>query len=174
MPDIVFETPRLLARRIGRGDVEAMLAVYGDAETVRWVDDGTPLQRQGCERWVEITLRNYASRGYGMFALEERGSGEIIGFCGLVHPNGQEIAEIKYALSREQWGKGYATEAARALLAWGFSEFGITEVIATAAPENAASHNVLLKAGLRRGELRRNDDGSCTQLFSWHAPAGRA
>ena len=170
----MFETPRLQARRINRKDVQAMLAVYGDAETVRWVDDGTPLDRRGCEHWVEVTQRNYAGRGYGMLALQARDSGRVIGFCGLVHPNGQETAEIKYALLRDQWGKGYATEAARALLAWGASEFAIMHVIATAAPENTASHNVLLKAGLERGEPRRSDDGTVTLLFTWHARGSRA
>jgi RimJ/RimL family protein N-acetyltransferase len=165
----IFETPRLRARHIEPGDIDQMLAVYGDPEVVRWVGDGTPIDRAGCEKWLHITDRNYATRGYGMVALVERHSGVVVGFCGLVHPGGQEAAEIKYALHRDWWGKGLATEAAKALLTYGASHFGLSYVIATTAPENEASHRVLLKAGMERGELERNDDGSFTQLFVWRA-----
>lgn len=156
-------------RRIEPGDGDAMLAVYGDADAMRWVGDGRPLQLEQCEEWIGVTLRNYATRGYGMVAIVEREGGQAIGFCGLVHPGGQLEAEIKYALRRDRWGHGFATEAARALISWGAATFGLREVIATTAPENKASHRVLLKAGLRRGELRHNGDGSCTQLFAWSA-----
>lgn len=166
----LFDTPRLRVRRIGPGDAQAMLAVYGDAEAMHWVGDGRPLAREQCDEWIGVTLRNYATRGYGMVAIVEKDSGQTIGFCGLVHPGGQPDAEIKYALRRDRWGRGLATEAAHALLAWGAVTFGLREVIATTAPENKASHHVLLKAGMRRGELRRNGDGSFTQLFVWTAP----
>jgi len=162
-----FETARLIGRRLAAADAAAMHAVYGHAEGMRWVGDGRPLTRERCERWIEITQRNYAQRGYGMYALVERASGAVIGFCGLVHPDGQADAEIKYALHADAWGRGYATEAARALLAYGRDVHGLRRVIATAAPEHAVSHRVLLKAGLRMGALRRNDDGSSTQLFDW-------
>jgi [ribosomal protein S5]-alanine N-acetyltransferase len=99
-------------------------------------------------------------------------SGSIIGFCGLVHPGGQAEAEIKYALRRESWGQGLASEAAAAMLAAAHSRFGLNYVIATTAPQNIASHRVLLKAGMQRGALRRNEDGSDTQLFAWQ-PGGR-
>ena len=145
-----------------------MLAIYGDPEVVRWVGDGTPLDRAGCEKWVAVTQRNYAAYGYGMVALVERVSEAVVGFCGLVHPGGQPEAEIKYALHRDWWDKGLATEAAVALLAYGAAHLGLGHVIATTAPENAASHNVLRKAGMERGELRHEDDGSVTQVFVWH------
>lgn len=170
-PAWLFETPRLRIRRIQTGDAEAMFAVYGDADAMRWVGDGRPLNRDQCDEWVGVTLRNYATRGYGMVAIVERESGEVIGFCGLVHPGGQPQAEIKYALRRDRWHQGLATEAARALLAWGAATWGLLEVIATAAPDNTASHSVLLKAGLKRGELRQNPDGSHTQVFAWTRPA---
>jgi RimJ/RimL family protein N-acetyltransferase len=144
-----------------------MLRVYGDAEAMRWVGDGEPLDRVGCEHWIEITHRNYATRGYGMSALIEKQSGEIVGFCGLVHPGGQPEAEIKYAFSGEYWGQGYATEAAIGLLDYGASTHGIDYVIATVAPDNAASQRVLLKSGMQLGELRDNEDGTFTQLFTW-------
>jgi RimJ/RimL family protein N-acetyltransferase len=169
---IIFESQRLHARHVGPADAVAMHRVYGDADAMRWVGDGQPLELAQCEHWVEVTLRNYASRGYGMFALASRESGEVIGFCGLVHPGGQPEVELKYALRRESWGRGLASEAAIAMLNYARSALGIRRVIATTAPENVASHRVLLKAGMRRGELRANEDGSFTQLFAWTAEGG--
>lgn len=167
----IARTPRLQLRRLAADDVDALLAVYGDPLVVRWVGDRQPLPRAECQRWVDVTHRNYARRGYGMFALDRLDGERAVGFCGLVHPGDQPEAEIKYALRRDQWGQGLATEAARALLAWGAAQCGLQRVIATAHPDNEASHRVLQKAGLRRGALRRNDDGSHTQLFEWTAPA---
>jgi RimJ/RimL family protein N-acetyltransferase len=171
MPEFVFKTPRLVARRLEHGDIEALLSVYGDPQVVRWVGDRKPLDRGLCEKWVEVTHRNYATRGYGMFTLVEQESGAVVGFCGLVHPGAQPEAEVKYALHRNCWGKGYATEAVCALLAYGASQLSLNEVIATVAPGNKASQSVLLKAGMQRGEVRRNEDGSFTQLFAWRRRA---
>lgn len=166
---VIFRTPRLVARRLGPADATAMHVIYGDPEAMRWVGDGKPLDLAQCEQWVNVTHRNYAARGYGMFALVSRMSGDVIGFCGLVHPDGQTEAELKYALHRAAWGQGLASEAAAAMLAAGASLFGIERVIATTAPENLASHRVLLKAGMRRGPVLDNEDGSTTQVFAWQA-----
>jgi RimJ/RimL family protein N-acetyltransferase len=171
-PLVITETPRLRLRRLTPADVGPLLAVYGDPQVTRWVGDSRPLPRADCERWVEVTHRNYANRGYGMFAIDLRAGERAVGFCGLVHPADQPEPEIKYALRQDQWGRGLATEAARALLTWGAAQCGLRHVIATAAPQNEASHHVLLKIGLRRGALRSNPDGSHTQLFAWTAPAG--
>lgn len=167
MSPFITETARLRARHIGPDDVDAMFEVYGDAEAMRWVDDGSPITRAECEHWIRVTLNNYEVRGYGMFALLDHESSEVVGFCGLVHPGGQTEAEIKYALKRKFWGKGFATEAVAALLPWGADRLGIDHVIATVAPENMASQRVLLKAGMRAMGIRKNDDGSVTQMFGW-------
>jgi RimJ/RimL family protein N-acetyltransferase len=164
---VIFETPRLFARQIEPADVTAMHKVYGDADAMRWVGDGKPLDLSECRHWIEVTLRNYAKRGYGMFALASRDTGAIIGFCGLVHPGGQSEAELKYALSRAYWGKGLATEAAAAMLSFAASAQGIERVIATVDPDNIASQRVLLKAGMCRGPDRQEEDASTTLVFVW-------
>ena len=171
MGAFVLETLRLHARRIDSTDVEAMLSVYGDPEVVRWVGNGETFDRTLCEKWIKIPHQDYATRGYGMLALVERHSGEVVGFGGLVYLESQTEAEIKYALHRSHWGRGFATEAAVALLAFGAAQFGLAEVIATAASENEASQRVLLKAGMQRRALRRNEDGTFTQLFVWRPGA---
>lgn len=173
MSSIVFTTTRLTARRWDGREVDDLLAVYGDADAMRWVGDGLAISREQCEKWVEVTLGNYQRRGYGMFALEEKTTGRVVGFAGLVHPGGQEEPEIKYAFLRSHWGQGLASEAAKGLVEYGQRAHGLNHIIATAAPANVASHQVLRKAGFTPGPLRQNEDGTATQLFFWHAsPAG--
>ncbi|WP_374675345.1 GNAT family N-acetyltransferase [Ideonella sp.] len=167
LPDTVFETHRLRARRLVAADAEAMHRVYGDADAMRWVGDGEPLDRPACEHWVQVTHRNYATRGYGMFTLTDRHGGAVLGFCGLVHPGGQVEAELKYALAREAWGQGLATEAAAAMLCTGHRLFGLAHIIATVAPAHVASQRVLLKAGMRFGAFRPGEGSDAAQCFDW-------
>ena len=145
MPPPIFETLRLIVRRLTEGDIEELITVHADADAMRFVGDGEPLSRERCAEWVEVTRRNYATRGYGMTALVLRETGEVVGFCGLVHPGGQPGAELKYALKRTFWGRGLATEAAYAMLDYGVRELGLSKVIATIYPDNIASERVLRK-----------------------------
>lgn len=154
---------------MGPGDEEMLFQVYGDPEAMRWVDDGQPIKRAGCASWVDITAKNYELRGYGMSVVEEKETGLVIGFCGLVHPGGQAETEIKYAYLRSHWGLGIATEVATALLKYGAEAFGIGRVIATIAPDNHASQGVCRKAGMREAKRIANEDGSETVLMEWLA-----
>jgi RimJ/RimL family protein N-acetyltransferase len=170
----VFETHRLIAKRWTGGEIDDLIAVYGDSDAMRWVGDGTAITREQCEKWVEITIANYEKRGYGMLALEERATGMVVGFCGLVHPGSQKDPEVKYAFLRSHWGRGLATEAVTALIEYGRREHCLYCIIATTAPANIASQRVLLKAGMVRGPLRENEDGSSTQLFVLQREQGAA
>lgn len=167
MSESEFETKRLVVRRWRDSDLPALLAVYGDAEAMRWVGDGQAITHEECVQWLAVTRSNYERRGYGMFAIERRSSPGAIGFCGIVHPGGQQEPEVKYALLRAHWGQGFATEAVSGLITYGARTHHLAFIIATAAPQNFASHRVLLKAGMQRGKLRANDDGTQTQLFHW-------
>ncbi|WP_369980192.1 GNAT family N-acetyltransferase [Xanthomonas bundabergensis] len=174
MQQELFRTARLIGRHLRLSDVAALFAVYGDAEAMRWVGDGEPLTRAQCVEWVAVSERNYHARGYGMSALVERGSGQILGFCGLVHPAGQVQAELKYAFMRAHWGRGLATEAARAMLAYARQELGLQHAIATAYPQNLASLRVLRKAGMQPAPARTEADGTVICCFAWHAAAAPA
>jgi RimJ/RimL family protein N-acetyltransferase len=168
--ETVFVSPRLRCRHWVAADRAAVLEVYGDADAMRWVGDGTILSEADADRWLHVTASNYARRGYGMFALEDRTTGQIVGFAGLVHPGDQPEVEIKYALARAWWGRGLATEAVRHLVEVAESRYGLTDVIATVAPEHAASQRVLAKAGLTRRADRVLDDGTRTVVFGCRLP----
>ena len=168
----LFETPRLTCRRWRRGDLPALLAVYGDEDAMRWVGDGRAITAEDCLRWLRVTAINCATRGYGMFALDDRADGTTVGFCGLVHPRGEPLPEAKYALARAHWGRGLASEALVGLLAWSAAN-GLPTVIATVAEPNAASRRVVEKAGMRFVELQEHDDdGAPTCVYAWGAHLG--
>ena len=171
MTEALFSTERLLCRRWQVQDIEPLFAVYSDPEAMRWVGDGQPISWENCEKWLQVTQTNYATRGYGMFALVEKLSNSVIGFCGLVHPGGQIEPEIKYAFARSEWGRGFASEVIPSLLAYGASQHGLQTIIATVAVENLASQRVLAKSGMVLREQRRNEDESTTDVYVWRASA---
>ncbi|WP_224701592.1 GNAT family N-acetyltransferase [Devosia aquimaris] len=173
MSNDIATTERLRIRKWRADDVDAILAVYGDAEAMRWVGDGRPLQRADCLFWIDKNAANYRSRGYGMYAVEHREDRRVVGCCGLVHPDGQVEPELKYAFLREHWGKGYAQEAARALLSYGSTHHALGLVIATVAPENRASLRVLEKIGMRVVEERTDDAGEREILLHWRPTASQ-
>ncbi len=164
---MLFTTDRLLARRLTKNDVDAMLAIYGDAETVRFVGNSERLTRESCGYWVEVTDRNFEKRGYGMVAFADRETGEVIGCGGIVHPDQQPEAEIKYAFRRDQWGRGYASEAIAGLIRFARESWGVGRILATVFPENLASQKVLVNLGFKRGDDRNNEDGSATQVWGF-------
>ena len=160
----LFETVRLGCRHWVPEDIDDLYAVYADEEGARFVDDGQPITWQECEEWMEVTLNNYRTRGYGMFAVTNRSDGCIVGFCGLVHPGGQDEMEVKYSFYKEHWGKGFASEVVPALLAYAASSLSASRVIATVASGNKPSQRVLEKSGMRFVEVEPDGD---TLLYEW-------
>ena len=112
----VFETERLSVRRWRRTEADGVFRIYSDPVGARWVDDGQPITMAESEAWLGVTATNYARRGYGMFAVDDRASGELLGYCGLVHPGGQVEAEVKYAFARSVWGRGFASEVVHGMV----------------------------------------------------------
>ncbi|MBS1725484.1 MAG: GNAT family N-acetyltransferase [Armatimonadetes bacterium] len=162
---MLFETERLLVRRLTHEDAEAMFAIYGDPEASIYIADGDPLPPEDCHRWVDVTDKNFAVRGYGMVAFADKATGEVIGCGGIVHPNQQPEPEVKYAFRRDKWGQGYASEAIRGLIGFGKANWGIGRLIATVHPDNRGSQNVLTKLGFQLTETRTEEDGSHTQVW---------
>ncbi|MEM6944904.1 MAG: GNAT family N-acetyltransferase [Pseudomonadota bacterium] len=164
----VFRTTRLSVRRWRPADEPDLLTLYSIDRVVQWVDDGQALSPSEAARWMEVTFSNYQKHGYGMFAIEEERGAKTIGFGGLVHPNGQLVAEIKYAFFPEVWGQGFATEFVQGLLKWAQFAHSMIHAIATVASENLASQRVLVKSGFRQCEARIESDGSRTEVFEVH------
>jgi len=156
---VLLTTPRYSLSFLSQGDDADLFTVYGNPVVVRFVDDGEPLPQADAARWLEVTQNNYRKYGYGMFKICERESGRLVGFIGLVHPGGQVLPEVKYALLSEFWGQGAAKEVVSALVRYGHSELGLNTIIATIDIANTASQKVIIAAGFRQVHLYSEDDG---------------
>jgi RimJ/RimL family protein N-acetyltransferase len=142
-------TPRLHLRPFTAADRDAIHAIYADAKVMRHVGHGA--HRTVAE--TSTALRTYADileeHGYSFLAVTERESERLIGDAGL-HPlagRGPEI-ELGYTLAHDAWGRGYATEAGRALVAHAFEVLEVDRVVAQVEPANQASRHVLEKLGM--------------------------
>lgn len=144
MGNTVLETERLRLRRLVPEDLEALGRILDDPDVMRYF--GTKA------RQLEVTrecMAHYDVQGFGMLAAEYKATGACIGRVGFIrqHVEGADEVEIGWLVAREQWGKGLATEAARALIDYGFTWLGLPRLISLIDPENAASLAVARKLG---------------------------
>jgi len=143
-----------------------MVAIFGDLETMRFVGDTRTLTEADCLYWVEdVTEKNFDRRGYGLIAFIDKIACNLVACAGVFHPGQQAEPEVMYWLRRDQWGKGYATEIVRGLIAHAREVWKIGRMIATIHPDNSPSQNVIAKAGFVRIPDRQNEDGSVIQVW---------
>jgi RimJ/RimL family protein N-acetyltransferase len=154
-----IQTDRLILRDFAADDWRAIHVYAADGEAVRYMEWG-PNDEATTRAFVEraVALQHATPRLDLELAVTLRAGGGLIGGCGFhVSDPHNRAGWIGYILSREHWGQGYATEAARALLRLGFDRFGLHRIWATCDPRNTASARVLEKIGMcREGHLREN------------------
>jgi RimJ/RimL family protein N-acetyltransferase len=149
MHSITLETPRLILRQFREEDLDSYAVICADQETVRYIGEGKPLTRAETWQHMATMLGHWQLRGYGLWAVEERGSGAMIGRIGFWNPEGWPGFEVGWMLARSHWGRGLATEGARAALDYAFSRLRQTHVISLIRPENNRSIRVAEKLGER-------------------------
>jgi len=158
-PRLPLQTDRLILRDFVAGDWRAAHTYAADPEVVRYMEWG-PNDEAMSRAFIErvVALQRAEPRRDFELAITLRADDELIGGCGFHISDPQNRAGwLGYILARQHWGQGYATEAARALLRFGFEHFGLHRIWATCDPRNAASAHVLEKIGMRReGHLREN------------------
>src|SRR2546421_7845185 len=144
-------TDRLLLRPFDpENDSEPMLAVYGDAEVMRFIPGGALRGLEAVNETLARHAQEQESRGFSSWAVVERDGGLVIGDAGfgLFRPTGD--VELGYTLRRDRWGRGYATEAARACLAAGLAHLDVTRIVAVVDEENVGSARVARPVGMTR------------------------
>lgn len=157
MPE-ALQTDRLLLRPFTLDDAPEFWPLVSDPAVLRYTGE-EPQTLEGARRILrERPLRDYAVHGFGRMACVERDSGRLVGFSGLKYLEDLHEVDIGYRFLPACWGKGYATETARALIAHGAQRQGIARVIGLVHPGNTASVNVLLKLGLVFERKVRLDD----------------
>lgn len=146
-----LRTPRLILRRWRPEDRAPFAAMNADPEVMRFFD--RPLTREESDAAVDRFDAHFARYGFGFWALEVPGITPFAGFVGIAVPRLPDLpflpaVEIGWRLSRPEWGKGYATEAARAALAAGFESVGLDEIVAYAVAGNLRSRAVMERIGM--------------------------
>jgi RimJ/RimL family protein N-acetyltransferase len=162
----MFQTERLLVRHFTPDDLDVFAALCADPVVMRYMGDGETLPRSEVERWIGICQTKYATRGYGTSAVFERERGKFVGYCGVVRAPDHDFDEIVYAYHTEFWGKGYATEAGRAMLDYVFARSTLEQIWATIHGDNANSVHVVEKLGLHYVRTEPEDDGSTTLYYA--------
>ena len=143
----LLDTDRLRLRMFREDDLTTYLKIFSHPEVCRYLGDGNPIDRLEAWRQVAAILGHWQLRSYGLWAVEEKSTGTLIGRIGFIHPEGWPGLELGWSLAADQWGKGFATEAANACLNYGFSEFGFEHVISLIRPENLRSIAVAERIG---------------------------
>ena len=146
-------TARCRLRPVTDEDADALHRHWNDVEVGRYLWDGRPVSRERVREALGESHASFAAAGYGLWVVTVDDA--VVGCCGLRVSRQGDGIELLYALDRPAWGRGYATEAARAVLDYARATLALPRVVAAVNPANAASWRVLARLGMRRtGEMR--------------------
>jgi [ribosomal protein S5]-alanine N-acetyltransferase len=146
---VVLETERLILREVDEGDAAFVLELLNSPGFIENIADrGVRTLDQTRAYIAERIAASYAEHGFGMWAVVPKGEAAPVGLAGLVKRDVLPHVDVGYAFLEPAWGKGYAEEAAAAVLAFARDILGLSTVVAITTPDNRASQRVLEKIGL--------------------------
>ncbi len=149
-----LQTARLVLRPMALDDLDWFAALRGDAEVMRYIGAGAPLTREQAKERLDRLVSCWTNHGLGIFSVRLREEPVPVGWAGLQPlEDGKEI-EVGYGFGRPAWGRGIATEAAQAVVQWGFTDRALDRIVAVAYPENEGSRRVMDKLGMRHEGMR--------------------
>jgi [ribosomal protein S5]-alanine N-acetyltransferase len=151
----ILETDRLLLREFVQEDFAELFRMNRDKEIMQYVGDGATRNYEEQIDELDRLILNYKKRpGLGIWATLLKESNTFIGGSGLVYYDNTSEIEIGYRMLKEYWNQGYATEASKALLQYGFEQLGLKKIVSSAHTENIASRRVMEKIGLQFKDFR--------------------
>ena len=161
MTATVLATERLILRQIGVADLDPHLVLLNTPAVMQHLGGVQP--REVIAAKHAASRASFAAHGFGFMIAEERATGEIVAHCGLRHvahplaPNPEDF-EIGWVVREDRWRRGYAFEAMRAVIDWGFRTHGAPRIVAITIENNVGSWRLMEKLGMdRRRELDFND-----------------
>jgi RimJ/RimL family protein N-acetyltransferase len=144
----MLETERLALRRHRRADAPAIARLLNDWDVVRWLAVVPfPYTEKDAHEWIAQTNRNWADGRDYQFVVTLRASGTMVGHMGLRIEKEKSAGELGYWFGQAHWGAGYGSEAAAAVIDFGFRDLDLERIWATCLPDNDRSRRVLAKAG---------------------------
>ncbi|MFC0525551.1 GNAT family N-acetyltransferase [Pontibacillus salicampi] len=153
-----MKTARLQLREMTGEDVDHLLEIFADPIAMQYYP--STKNREQTKQWIEWNKRLYKQEGIGLWIVEDRKTSCFVGQCGLVPQEiqGEKRLEIGYLLSREQWGNGFATEAAQACRDYAFHVLEVAEVISIIDIRNTPSINVAKRIGMKKEQQLHIDN----------------
>jgi RimJ/RimL family protein N-acetyltransferase len=145
-----IETGRLLLRMYRAEELEIVYKMLADKDVTRFYPPGFSITRADVLNSLPRRLERWRENGFAQLGVFEKESGKLTGYCGLQYFDDTPEVEIYYGFFKDFWGKGYATEAAKAMLRFGFEETTLDKIAAGTHPDNFASQKVLQKIGLEK------------------------
>jgi len=142
-------TPRLLMRPFAESDLDDLAALYANPFVMRYIGRGTILSRQESLKRLKRMIGDLLADGFGMLAVIERKEKRLVGCCGLRKLDGSQELELGFLFEERSWGKGFATEAAKEVMRYAFSEMKLGKLVALIHPLNLAARRVLEKLGMK-------------------------
>jgi ribosomal-protein-alanine N-acetyltransferase len=149
MGSLLLETDRLRLCPLALDDADDLHRLWTDPGVRRYLWDGEAIPPEQTREIVLRSVELFEREGLGLWAVRPRERDGLIGFSGYWFFREPPELELLYGIAAEHWGRGYATEAARAMLRYGFERLGFDRVAASTDPPNAASIRVLEKLGMR-------------------------
>jgi RimJ/RimL family protein N-acetyltransferase len=169
---VLLETERLVLRRFTEDDADNLFDLDSDPEVMRFLSGGTPTPRGVIEADILPRFLRYDERapGFGFWAAIDKASGDFLGWFSLRPTDQADPREVTlgFRLRQVAWGKGYATEGARALIRTGFTELGVERVVATTYQDNLASRRVMEKAGMTLTRTFRITAADLNRVDTYH------
>jgi RimJ/RimL family protein N-acetyltransferase len=150
--DHILTTWRLVLRPVTADDHAVLLAHWAAPEVRRFLHDGAVPSAAEISEAIEASVRDFAAAGYGLWLIREKDRPDLVGTTGL-RPLEDLGLEIFYSLAPASWGKGYATEAARAVVEHALGPLGLPEVLAEVDEGNTASIAVIERLGMTRFDV---------------------
>jgi [ribosomal protein S5]-alanine N-acetyltransferase len=160
-----IETARLRMRPFVTDDVDEIHRIWLDPGVRRYLWDDEAISRETAASVIDRSIASFEKSGYGLWAVFAHGEDSMIGFCGYCFFHDPPQLELLYGIASPYWGKGFATEAARAMIRCGFEEHLFDRIVASTDAPNLASVRVMEKAG-RTFEKRELTNGLDTIYYS--------
>jgi RimJ/RimL family protein N-acetyltransferase len=168
LPDPVLETERLVLRPFTDADAPFVLALLNEPSFLEFIGDRGVRTLDDARAYLEGgPLESYRRNGFGPYRVELRGSPVAMGLCGLLERHWLDHVDLGFAFLPRYWSRGYALEAARAVMRHARDELGLGRVLAVTTPGNQASIRLLGKLGFEfEGLVQAGGDGEALHLFA--------
>jgi RimJ/RimL family protein N-acetyltransferase len=163
---LVCETPRLRLRRLSADDADFILRLVNEPSWLQNIGDRGVRTLDDARAYIAVPMASYEKHGFGLFCVELRETGEAIGLCGLLKRDWLADVDVGFAFFPQHWSKGYAFEAAAAVIEWARGACGVTRVVGITKVDNYGSIRVLEKLGMRYDGMVTSPEGVESRLYT--------